>query len=84
MNHRWNFLFVIFLGENWKKLELPEPPVTKLSFENTIHKIFTQKYEKSKFYPLTKIFYPFHPSKTSMDGKILSVDKSVFHGKNDG
>ena len=41
-----------------KILKHPEPPVTKLSFENTIHRIFTQKYDKLKFYPFMKRFYP--------------------------
>ena len=37
-------------------------------------------------YPWMKTFYNgqnFYPSKSPMDGKILFIDKSVIHGKND-
>ena len=37
----------IFMSCYWvnigKKIFYPEPPVTKLSFENTMHRIFTQE-----------------------------------------
>ena len=35
--HGWNVCLSCFGGENWKKLQVPEPTVAKLSFETIIH-----------------------------------------------
>ena len=56
-----------------KKVFYPEPSVSKLSHENMIPRIFTQKHDKLKFHPWIKRFYPWI--------KFLSV--KIIHGWKD-
>ena len=66
----------LYLSCFWVKIgeKLYYPDETKLSFENTRHRIFTQKCNKLRFHPWKKWFYPwikFHLSKNFYEWKNL-------------